>query len=543
MRLVCGVLGVLAVACAVGACGGDDERDEGLALAGDDGTGPADPPEVLSKTIGPEGGTIEAAPTSALAGFRLVIPPGALAAPTALTVKAVIDPVPLGAQAERVGPQFSIEPAGVAFAAPASLTVPYDLALRESWDVPDTECRVWFRDGAGWKNAAQTASDELSVTVPLSATTTVAAGVVRSFLPPKCSFNCTAPAAPASNCRDGARFCLTRLAALHEPTFSGYFSYTQGTLYWVTAPEPNTFALASFDVLGRKALPTTARVMNASGANATGEVIVDGAGARWLTVRRFGTVRFEGAGAPTRFDASSSTPALGVGLDKATRQAIRFRYALTTRNIGGAQSAAVISGVLGTQTRYLATLVGGSLNTSPPDEVAQIGRSLSSDLGYAVRARTWGVASITGAHKKAEVFFFFNAGNCGGRIRSSSSQLVPSPDRAIAELCSTASPFQRFLQESSPNPRTIATAPGAGKWALDGRGTAWYTSLVTASITRFTPDGGVAEIPLSSAASGTPEYTAMIPISIHYELGTDTLLLVTRGAGDVPEIHEVTNLR
>lgn len=540
-RIVC-LLGVV-VACGLAGCSSSaDEKDEGRALAGDDGTGPAAAPEVISKTIGPEGGTLEAGPTGALAGFRLVIPPGALAAPTALTVKAVIDPVPLGAQAERVGPQFSIEPAGVAFAAPASLTVPYDLALRESWDVPDAECRVWFRDGAGWKNAAQTASDELSVTVPLSATTTVAAGVVRSFLPPKCSFNCTAPAAPASNCRDGARFCLTRLGAVHEPNFSSYFSYTQGTIYWITAPATNTFALASFDVLGRKALPTSARVSNATGASARGEVVVDAAGVRWLSVRDFGTVRFEGAAVPTRFDATGSAANLGVALDKGTRQAIRFRYQLTTRDVGGKKPAAIISAVVGTQTRYLATLVDGSLDTSPPDEVAPIGRSLSSDLGYAVRSRKWGVANVTGAAKPSELLLLATPGFCGGIPRVSSFGLVPSPDRPMGELCNAqGGRAENYFQEAGG--RVITKLPGFGKFALDGRGTAWYTSLVTASITRFTPDGGVAEIPLTSAAAGTPEYTAMIPISIHYELGSDTLLLVTRGAGDVPELHEVANLR
>lgn len=533
---------LLLLCLALAACGESEEAAVPAEepLAEDDGTGPPSPPETLTATIGAEGGTIEGEAGGPFAGFRLVVPAGALAAETTLTVDQVIDPTPLGEQAERVGPQLRIGPAGVTFAQPASLTVPYDPVLRRTWDVPDAECRVWFRQGEGWANAEQTASDEDSVTVPLQATTVVAAGVVRGIQPVACLSGCTSstPATPA--CRDGATFCMTRIGAHHVAAMSGYSSYTKGVLYWLTVPAADTVALAGFDVLTRAPIATSQRLATTT-TNAVGEVVVDDAGARWLTLRGFGTIRFSGA--PTRFDGSTTTRPFGVLLDKSTGEVVRFRYQRDNPQRDRVDVTLVRNG----RVRRVATMVGGDINIDTPAEVVQLGRSLSTDSGYLVRARTWGALGqpALSVEPVAPESTPRPGLLCGERPRARTNVLVAAPGEGLLTFChtdSSAGPAQSWLMQA-PGSATRLLDPPSGSFELDGDGIIWNARTDRASVVRYTPDGGETEIPLTDAAVGTAAYTAMIPRSIHYDLGLDTLYVVTRGTGNVPEIHEVTNLR
>ena len=132
----------------------------------------------LHATIGPEGGELVGAPGSPLAGVRLAVPAGALAAKTELTLHAVDEGTPLPKTAVRCGPNFSIEPAGLALALPASLTLPFDEDAITTQYRFDDEVKVWDLQQGTWGQRIQTDSSEGSVTIELEALSgDVAAGV------------------------------------------------------------------------------------------------------------------------------------------------------------------------------------------------------------------------------------------------------------------------------------------------------------------------------------------------------------------------------
>lgn len=75
----------------------------------------------VSKTIGPEGGTIDVTDGD-LAGTQLVVPAGALAAPTTITIGHGAELATAGEIA--VGPSVRLSPDGTTFATPATLRLP-----------------------------------------------------------------------------------------------------------------------------------------------------------------------------------------------------------------------------------------------------------------------------------------------------------------------------------------------------------------------------------------------------------------------------------
>ncbi|MBP7127143.1 hypothetical protein KBD49_12335 [Myxococcota bacterium] len=124
-RFACrGTLLAVATVLAV-ACGGGKEGEDGL--------------------IGPEGGTL-----TLPGGGRLVVPPGALSEPTRLQATSIA--APEGAGFKAVGPFHEFGPAGLAFAKPAELFVPYDGA-----GVPADSLGVaWSADGTTWERLETT---------------------------------------------------------------------------------------------------------------------------------------------------------------------------------------------------------------------------------------------------------------------------------------------------------------------------------------------------------------------------------------------------
>ena len=132
----------------------------------------------LHATIGPEGGELVGAAGSPLAGVRLSIPAGALDAKTEITLSAVDEGTPLPQTAVRCGPNFSLEPAGLALAVPASLTLPFDEDAVTTQYRFDDEVKVWDLQDGTWGQRIQTDSTEGSVTIELEALSgDVAAGV------------------------------------------------------------------------------------------------------------------------------------------------------------------------------------------------------------------------------------------------------------------------------------------------------------------------------------------------------------------------------
>ena len=126
--------------------------------------------------------TLTGAPGTPMAGVSLKIPTGALAASTTISIAPLdVATKPLPATAVGCGPMFTMQPAGLALAAPAKLTHPFDEQIITDNLRFDDEVRVWFSPEATWGQALQTESASGSVTVDVSALGVAAAGVV----PPK----------------------------------------------------------------------------------------------------------------------------------------------------------------------------------------------------------------------------------------------------------------------------------------------------------------------------------------------------------------------
>ncbi len=131
----------------------------------------------LSAKVGPGGAELVGESGSALEGVDVVIPPGALASDTTITIRRADSGVALPSTAVGCGPQYSLEPAGLALAIPATVTLPVDASAVEGQDRFDDEVKVWALEGAAWGQRLQTDSAPGSVTIQLSALTAVEPGV------------------------------------------------------------------------------------------------------------------------------------------------------------------------------------------------------------------------------------------------------------------------------------------------------------------------------------------------------------------------------
>ncbi|HMI84178.1 MAG TPA: hypothetical protein VK550_08790 [Polyangiaceae bacterium] len=135
--------------------------------------------EGLHATIGAQGGELVGVKGSALEGVHLTIPQGALSSDTAISVRPVTNETPLPPTAVRIGPQFTLEPAGLALANAAKLSLPFDETRVTDQYRFDDEVKVWALkgDGNGWTQRKQVDSTSTTVSVELDTLTTVAAGV------------------------------------------------------------------------------------------------------------------------------------------------------------------------------------------------------------------------------------------------------------------------------------------------------------------------------------------------------------------------------
>jgi len=139
----------------------------------DDGTG-----QNLRASIGPEGGELVGSQGSALSGVRLTIPAGALSEKTEIEIAPATDLAPLPAAALSCGPMFDIQPAGLALATPATLTLPFDESkVTENYRFDD-QVKAWeIKDDGKWGQRLQVDSSEGSVSVTLDTLNAAGAGV------------------------------------------------------------------------------------------------------------------------------------------------------------------------------------------------------------------------------------------------------------------------------------------------------------------------------------------------------------------------------
>lgn len=163
-------LGTLALALGCSAEAGDAPG----AAADDPGT----TSDSLRAAIGPDGGELVGKDGTALAGVHLQIPEGALAEKTEIVVRAVPEGTPLPETAVRCGQNYAIEPAGLALAVPAELTLPFDETTVTDHYRFDDEVKVWELQDGKWGQRLQTGSSEGLVTIELDAlSANLAAGV------------------------------------------------------------------------------------------------------------------------------------------------------------------------------------------------------------------------------------------------------------------------------------------------------------------------------------------------------------------------------
>jgi hypothetical protein len=154
----------------------------GQAACGDDTELAAESAEAttsaLSLRIGPEGGELVGEAGSAIAGVRVVIPAGAIAEPTTLTLQSVdADGEHLPATARACGPMFELLPRGLDLKLPAEITAPYDASIVEDAQRLPEDVKVWVKPEASWLRELQLEASGSSVHFQLGQLGSFAAGV------------------------------------------------------------------------------------------------------------------------------------------------------------------------------------------------------------------------------------------------------------------------------------------------------------------------------------------------------------------------------
>ena len=130
----------------------------------------------LTASIGPDGGELVGQKGTSMEGVHVVIPQGAVSAQTQITIRHA-DPLALPATALACGPAFTMEPAGLALAQPATVSLPFDESIVDGNQRFDDEVKVWAKNGDKFDQKRQTDSDGKTVTFELTTLTDVAAGV------------------------------------------------------------------------------------------------------------------------------------------------------------------------------------------------------------------------------------------------------------------------------------------------------------------------------------------------------------------------------
>lgn len=123
----------------------------------------------VGRTVGPAGGTVAASGAGDLAGASVVIPPGALSAPTRIVLASAGPLAPPSDGDQPSGPAVDLRPSGILFDVPVSVTLPYDLA-RIPADAAPGDLRVLVREDDGSSlELLPTAVDEEAGTVTVAA--------------------------------------------------------------------------------------------------------------------------------------------------------------------------------------------------------------------------------------------------------------------------------------------------------------------------------------------------------------------------------------
>jgi hypothetical protein len=482
-----------------------------LACSGDDAVSPPTP---NGSTIGPAGGEIVGTEESGFPGFVLKIPPGALDKETEVKFEGVLDPTPLPPLADAVGPQVKILPDGLPLAKPASLTLPMEAALRESHESQASECKVWMREGAGWKRIEPTATTEESITIDISSFGVAGAG---AFIMPKVT-RCTACGTPitADSCVSSTGYCVTPIPDPPMNAFGIAAGVENETLYYLTFNARGQLAAASYGLYGSRTFTVYAPITGTP----TGTVIPRGTprpadnGNVWAAISGFGIVEFPRIGLVIHSQASKRPHDVITGPGYTKRL-----YSVDTS---------------GTRTffiqdeageRQLAT--GATSDDLVADEIPVAGMAFF----YRIPSKGVGVgAAGTAVNAPSNVDVF----SVGPGVKHGVITSAESGRRAFAPVASSGSTLVKQVgfgpDEAIANNATFEAPAPVSSMAYDDARILYTVNNMRAEIGIIeAPNTGFRTLTLSSAAVDSPEYLAMIPTKVLRIKGRNELLLMVRG--------------
>ena len=524
----------LIVGSAVGCSGTASEAppaEEGLAVA------------ALEADIGPEGGELVAPPDSPQAGVAIRIPPGALDAVVHVVLEGTLDPTPLPPTADGIGPQVRILPEGTKLAKPATLTVPFHAATRSLHRDAASECKVWTRDGEGWKRLEQTASDEKGVTVELSTFATSAAGVVLRQRPIVCATGKCPVLVPSGNstqdtpCTDADGFCVSRLVDPSKSFMLGrteQLSVVGNAAYYGHLAAADRATIVKYDIATGQSTTFTELVEPSRGGGfryPEGRVAVEADGSAWLGIRGTGNVRFRASSAASVFDRSE-TFAYGVAIDEGAIVRVTGRFATDDPNPSHRSRIIKARRDATEQTLF-------RFEDSDP--------LLLGTPGVGGGARFVAVTDFHGF----EQFVFAPGPNFTGTLRDTSSDgrrvygasAVSPVDQSYA-VANAAYQEPRTIDwrlfPGQPHSVVIGPDDPVASMAIDTQNRLYFVNDESPEIMVVEIGGAITRIGLTTATVGSEGHTRMIPKTIRYIREKDQFLVVTRGlAADKPELYLV----
>jgi hypothetical protein len=489
---------------------------------------PGPPPADVE--IGPEGGQLVDDGRNGFPGFALQIPPGALASKVRVSFAGAIDPTALPPDAERVGPQVKIRPEGTTLAKPARLTLPMDHALRVHFDNPPEDCKVWIRDGGGWKKIDPVATTRDSITIEVSSFGLVAAAGVFASPLPTCATCAGARSVVEGPCTSPSGYCIETLPNPASPnnvaSFGSEAMAVVGTkLHYLDVDINAALTPVSYEIYGTHAV-TRYPTHNADikGSTSFSQLAVAANGDAWIAVSGVGTLRYPRQGLVDIFDVPGAENG---GLT-------RPESVVAFTDVNGVERV-----VRFTSNMSFVTLI----------------RTFFSKLGGASQPMFLGSNSEKFSAIAHGITFLGRsnkAGFCFG-VGPTPPPTACTPNDAIANLPEygefTSANIDRFSRFALAAP---ASTPNAARYLVSGeipvaisfphsvRDMAIGDDKLLYAINTSRPEimiadaenpGSVRLLPLTSLPASDPGYSAFTPRRIMRIAGRNELLVVTRGDG------------
>ena len=478
--------------------------------------------------IGPEGGELVDNGTGGFPGFALKIPPGALATKVRVSFAGVLDATPLPEGAERVGPQVRVLPTGTTLAKPAQLTFPMDPELRAQFENAPSECKVWTREGDGWKRLEPVSTTDDSVTVEVSTfQSAAAAGVILRVSGSTCP-KCLA-AAPLQviepACADPSGYCITEVPPPAAPnalaSFAAQAMTVDGTkLYYVlsTNDQLTPVSYDLFDAHETKRFPSVSSANLAATATLS-RIAVAANGDVWQSIGGVGNVRFPAAGGLVQILDTPGAENGGLtrpeGVQVRDGEVVRFvsnmSFATFIRSFLARNETSSGQMFLGTFSEQIAVLPAPKLTSSKlllrssRQGIGQVAASPSFACGFGNQ-----VASLPS-------YGVFTAQTVGDRIFTAVA--VPASVGTTTRLVDGLRP-------------TNVPLPNAASDMVIGSDSKLYavnTGRPEIMVFDHASPDAVSVLPLTTLPSTDPGYTAMLPKRI-FQIGTKPeLLVVTQG--------------